>query len=317
MSEHHISQIKQHYFLIMVLCPILFGLSACRTKQPAETVLAAAENSQMPFMAATPQPVEDIIPSTPTSTSTPLPSPTATPLPTSSLENGSVSAEWLPYDVPYTVYLPPAYNPNSVDCYPLLVLLHGQSYTEQQWLDLGIQALADDLVYQGRRPFLIVMPHESYYLQEMDESLYNKAIGEALMPDLLKKYPICEERTTHAIGGISRGAAWAVHIGFEYPELFGAIGAHSLPPHRNDVFKVADWVKGIPAGQNMAFYIDIGAYDRYVEPAQLFESYLVKYHVQHEFHLNDGMHEDAYWQQHLPEYLNWYSSLWNVPNSSY
>jgi hypothetical protein len=42
----------------------------------------------------------------------------------------------------------------------------------------------------------------------------------------------------------------------------------------------------------------------------------VKYHIQHEFHLNDGMHEDAYWQKHLPEYMAWYASHWQDEKSS-
>ncbi len=308
-----ISMVKYHPFQLRrfqagLAAIFLFGLSAC------QSAIAATSEATV-FVPPTAVVVE--IPSeTPTYMPTVIPSATPTPISPSRMEAGQAGADWLPYELDYQVYLPAGYRPDPSDCYPLLILLHGQGYDETQWPDLGIQTVADAQIEKTGRPFLIAMPREIYYLQEMNDSLYNRAVGELLTSHLQDIYPICTDRRQHAVGGISRGAAWAVHVGFEYPETFSAIGAHSLPPHRNDIFKMQYWVKNIYKGQEMAIYMDIGAYDRYVEPALIFQNALVKYHLQHEFHLNDGMHEDAYWQRHIREYIAWYASQWQDENSS-
>jgi enterochelin esterase-like enzyme len=290
-----------------------FGISACQLNP----YLQNSTGFSQPTATVTPTyRIVDLASITPASTPTILPSSTVTPKAPSSIESGQADADWLPYSLNYQIYLPAGYAKETRECYPLLILLHGQSYQESQWLDLDIQIVADEQIQRTGKPYLIAMPREVYYLQEMEESLYSRAIGELLVNHLLENYPICKERSQHAVGGISRGAAWAVHVGFEYPQTFAAIGAHSLPPHRNDIHKMQYWVKSISPKQPIAIYIDIGAYDRYVEAAQVFQNALVKYHIPHEFHLKDGTHEDAYWQLHLPEYLDWYANPWLRLNSS-
>ena len=261
-------------------------------------------------------PVQNIVPDTATPSPTVEPTSTSTPVPPSTIVSEVLSVDWLPYDLPYQLYLPKGYQANSESCYPLLILLHGQSYDETQWTDLGIQGFADRVIDETANPFIIAMPRESYYLQEMEESLYEQAIIELLYPSLLESYPLCTARTQHAVGGISRGASWAVWLGFDYPQAFAIVGAHSLPPHRNDVYQVPYWIKDMPKDDPLALYIDIGAYDRYLEAEKIFENALVRYHVPYEFHLNDGMHEDAYWQAHLLEYLRWYAGQFHEPISS-
>ena len=265
---------------------------------------------------ATPTIIENTVPDTATPAPTLEPTATSTPVAPSRIVSETLSANWLPYDLPYKIYLPKGYQQSTDQCYPLLVLLHGQSYNESQWIDLGIQELADQVIFETGKPFLIVMPHESYYLQEMDESLYEQALSDLLYPELLNSYPVCEGRTQHAVGGISRGASWAVWMGFKHPDEYAIVGAHSLPPHRNDVYQVPYWIKDMPKDDPLALYIDIGAYDRYLDAAKIFEDALVRYHVEHEFHLNDGLHEDAYWQEHLIEYLRWYAAQFHEPISS-
>ena len=268
------------------------------------------------IIEVTPSPIPNIVPDTATPAPTVVPTPTATSIPPSKIISESLSVDWLPYDLPYNAYLPEGYQQSTDQCYPMLVLLHGQSYSESQWLELGIQALADQVISETGKPFIIVMPRESYYLQEMEESLYEQAVSELLYPELIESYPVCDARTQHAVGGISRGASWAVWLGFNHPDQFAIVGAHSLPPHRNDVYSIPYWIKDMPKDDPLALYIDIGAYDRYLEAAQIFENALVRYHVEHEFHLNDGMHEDAYWQAHLIDYLRWYASRFHEPISS-
>jgi enterochelin esterase-like enzyme len=282
-------------------------------------LLASCQQNQCPEPVIpdhTPTTILDIVPDTPMPTATVEPTATSTPIPPSTITSDTLAADWLPYQLPYQIYIPEGYQANGDTCYPLLILLHGQSYDETQWTELGIQKLADQVIDETGKPFLIVMPRESYYLQEMEESLYEQAIIELLYPEIMETYPVCSARTQHAVGGISRGASWAVWLGFDYPDDFAIVGAHSLPPHRNDIYQIPYWIKAMPKDDPLALYMDIGAYDRYLEAAQIFQNALVKYHVEHEFHLNDGMHEDAYWQEHLVDYLRWYDSQFHEPISS-
>jgi len=58
------------------------------------------------------------------------------------------------------------------------------------------------------------------------------------------------------------------------------------------------------------FWIDTGDSDRYRKSAKEFEELLTRRGVPHEWHLNEGAHEEAYWQAHLEDYLYWYALPW-------
>jgi hypothetical protein len=33
----------------------------------------------------------------------------------------------------------------------------------------------------------------------------------------------------------------------------------------------------------------------------------------HEWHLNEGRHDEDYWKAHIAEYIQWYAGLWSMP----
>ena len=102
--------------------------------------------------------------------------------------------------------------------------------TEAIWQELGIQEIADQLIRDKETPpFVIVMPREEYFLQEFKESEFDNALIEVLLPDIAERYSTSPYRTCRAIGGISRGASWAMELGWTHWKEFGAIGAHSVP----------------------------------------------------------------------------------------
>ena len=94
-------------------------------------------------------------------------------------------------------------------------------------------------------------------------------------------------------------------------ESFGAIGAHSLPPFRGDIYSLPYWLAAFPSAERPRLYIDIGIEDRYFEAAVLFEAALTHYRVPHEWHLNRGGHNETYWGVHMEDYLRWYSGGWS------
>ena len=43
----------------------------------------------------------------------------------------------LPRSLPFRIYLPPCYGQPEIRDYPVLYLLHGQTYRDDQWVNLG------------------------------------------------------------------------------------------------------------------------------------------------------------------------------------
>ena len=41
-----------------------------------------------------------------------------------------------------------------------------------------------------------------------------------------------------------------------------------------------------------------------------FETQLTERGILHEWYINPGYHDEAYWSKHVEEYLKWYASGW-------
>ncbi|HLA97794.1 MAG TPA: alpha/beta hydrolase-fold protein [Anaerolineales bacterium] len=227
-------------------------------------------------------------------------------------EGGSLSSKLLPEPLEFSVYLPPCYHQDREQRYPVLYLLHGQGYNHDQWDRLGADESADRLILAGEiAPFLIVLPRDRSWAQP-DEDLFGQALVEELIPHIDSTYRTRPERLYRAIGGLSRGAAWAVHLGLSRWQEFGRIGAHSLPVFFSDAPKIRKWLESIPAESTPWIYLDIGERDRpeTLESARWFENLLTEEGVPHEWHLFSGYHEESYWQAHVEQYLRWYAGEW-------
>ena len=211
----------------------------------------------------------------------------------------------------FNVYFPPCYDPDSAHPYPVIYLLHGQRQAAALWQTLGIQAVADDLILnQRRQSFLIVMPTEEYYFRSVKNNRYPDALLTELLPWVETNLAACAQKECRAIGGISRGAAWATRLAFDHWDIFGALGAHSIPLFDGDIEDLPDWVDAIPAGSLPRIYADAGSSDPALKDAYAFEQALNALGVAHEWHLNSGRHNEDYWAEHLPDYLAWYTLAW-------
>ena len=206
------------------------------------------------------------------------------------------------------IHLPPCYDASGKTRYPVLYLLHGQTYHSDQWERLGAFSAADELFSTGTLPFLIVLPDEEDTYANPYKSPFGAALTGPLVDQVDKSYPTCAERGCRAIGGLSRGASWAVYLGLKSWGEFGIIGAHSSPPFFYMDVLLPDLLKSIPPGQTPRMYFDIGYQDPYRPEATAFETLLNRYGVPHEWYLNEGNHNEAYWTAHTPTYLAWYAS---------
>lgn len=227
-------------------------------------------------------------------------------------EYGSLESELLPLPFEFAVYLPPCYDFDRESSYPVLYLIHGQSYTHDQWDRLGVDEVADNLIARGElEPFMIILPRDRSWTQPTQD-MFGDVLVTELLPHIDSVYRTLQERSYRAIGGLSRGAAWAVHLGISHWELFGAIGAHSLPVFWSDAPKIPEWLDAIPIESLPRIYLDIGEKDRpeILESALWFEDLLISKNIPHEWHLNPGYHEEDYWSAHVEQYLRWYAQDW-------
>jgi len=211
------------------------------------------------------------------------------------------------------VYTPPCFDPNGTTKYPVLYMLHGQSSNDDQWDRLGLDEAADKLISAGTiAPLIIVMPQETKFLEDPQISKYGSALVDELLPWIEANYPTIPTRQTRAIGGLSRGAGWAMRLGLINPDIFGSIGGHSLAQFKGDYFSVPRWRKRTSDENLPRIYLDIGLLDFVKDTARVFETRLSEYSYPHEWHLNTGSHTEDYWSEHVDEYLIWYNQAWDT-----
>lgn len=224
----------------------------------------------------------------------------------------SIPSARLPQPLEFRVYLPPCYEDQPQRHYPVLYLVHGQSFTHDQWERLGAPAALDRLVPAGELPpFILVMPRDRVWTQP-SEDMFGRAVAEDLIPHIDATYRTLPQRQQRAIGGLSRGAAWALHLGLSEWQLFGALGLHSLPVFWDDVSNIRPWLAAIPSDQLPRIYLDIGERDRQeiLESTFWFRDLLEALSIPHEYNLFAGRHEEAYWASHLEKYLRFYAAEW-------
>jgi len=304
---------------------LLLSLVACSAPEAGSALQPEQPAGQTPIAAISTQPVAQPTPqiSKPSieATATALPAATNTPEISAAsgcssergqFEHGNLSSQLLPEPLEFRVYLPPCYEQLSRQRYPVLYLVHGQSFNHDQWDRLGAGEIAGRLIAAGEiAPFLIVLPRDRSWAQP-DEDMFGQALIQELIPYVDSTYRTQPLRAYRAIGGLSRGAAWAVHLGLTQWAEFGAIGAHSLPVFFSDAPKIRKWLDAIPGESRPRIYLDIGDKDRpeILESARWFENLLTEKSIPHEWHLFSGYHEESYWQAHLEQYLRWYASEW-------
>ena len=280
----------------LLLIPLLIGLWACAP-------------SSEPIVTPT------TVPPTPTRTPTPLP-PTATPTitPLGCLtQPGRVDQGVIQETVPpqeYLIYLPPCYDEKPDLHYPVLYLLHGQTYTDDQWVRLGAVKVLDELILADEAPpFIIVFPDDRYWNLQAGSG-FGQRLVDHLIPYIDENYRTLADRNHRAIGGMSRGAGWALRLGLQRWDLFGTLGLHSLAAFADDRPFLGSWLKAVPLESWPNIFMDMGESDQELGFNSQFESMLTQLGIPHEWHLYPGAHDEQYWQAHVEEYLRWYAEVW-------
>jgi enterochelin esterase-like enzyme len=211
----------------------------------------------------------------------------------------------------FRVYLPPCYDEEPDVRYPVLYLLHGQTYTDDQWVRLGAARALDELIHSGEaQPFIIVFPDDRYWNLQAGPG-FGRRLIEAVIPYIDSTYRTLPDRGHRAIGGMSRGAGWSLRLGFADWKLFGTIGLHSLAVLQKDAARIGDWIAAIPPASRPNIFMDIGDNDQELTMARQVESMFNDAGLSHEWHLYSGDHTEKYWGAHVEEYIRWYADQWN------
>lgn len=282
-----------HSLRLWLSLSLLLGLSACL---PAER-----PNPTSTPPLPTPSPL-------PTATAAASPIPSATPLTCLSqpgrIEHGALQSMTPPQE--FLIYLPPCYDEKPDQHYPALYLLHGQTYTDEQWVRLGAAAAADSLILSGQAsPFIIVFPDDRYWNLPPGPGFGERLVS-VLIPYIDQHYRTLTEREHRALGGLSRGGGWAVHLLLTRYDLFGTVGLHSPAIFNEDTVMLSRKLSAIPAEAWPRLWLDAGDQDKDLASIRTFEGLLSQLDLPHEWHLYTGDHSEAYWQKHISEYLRWY-----------
>jgi enterochelin esterase-like enzyme len=278
---------------------LLLGLSAC-----------SSSSEISPTVTATLLPPPTPVPFTPS----PIP-PTATPTALTCLtQPGVVLKDQVPATEPpqeYLIYLPPCYQEMTAQRYPVIYLLHGQTFTQDQWVRLGVPQAADRIIHSGKSaPFIVVFPDDRYWNSEPGPGFGDRLIN-ALIPYVDKKYRTLADRENRALGGLSRGGGWVVKLGFERPDLFGSLGLHSPAVFQDNAPYVERLIRSIPDESRPRLWLDAGDSDSELDSILFLEAMLTRNDYSHEFHFYPGDHSEVYWGAHVEEYLLWYVQAWN------
>jgi len=213
----------------------------------------------------------------------------------------------------YRIYLPPCYDEQTDKRYPVLYLLHGQTYNSDQWIRLGAVDVLDQLILSGAsQPFIIVFPNDRYWVGPIANG-FGERLTDALVPFIDETYRTIPNRSHRAIGGLSRGSGWALRLGLTRTDLFSVIGLHSLAVFQQDGSKIEQWTEKIPPSSRPTIFMDSGDGDPEVDMALSVVDIFTQNSIPLEWHLYTGAHTEEYWHAHLAEYIGWYASQWNQP----
>lgn len=302
------------------------ALSACAAPQTAPALTESAPPTgaaaEAPLPAGdSPSPASA---STATPTLQPAPSPTRTPLPCTDT-TGSVLEESFVSGITgsefnYRIFLPPCYAA-AERRYPVLIMLHGlgPGMDDTQWDRMGLDEAAEQGIAQGGlAPLIIVMPdgNDADHAGYDGPSPFPEVVVQELMPHVQRHFCTWNEPDAWAIGGLSRGGFWAYYIAFSHPELFARVGGHSpyfYEPEFAAEKNPSNLVDSAPGIERLAMYMDHGPddYDQVITTVLNFKQRLEARGIE-PLHIVNGVgdHTEAYWSQHVSDYLNFYASGW-------
>jgi S-formylglutathione hydrolase FrmB len=263
----------------------------------------------------------------------------------SRVECNAISSAILQRPVRYCVMLPPSYDAQKTQTFPVLYFLHGLGDNEQALFNSGGWEIAEGLrKSSGLGEFLIVTPDggHSFYINSRDGKVrYEDFFFREFLPAIERKYRAATTPNRRALAGVSMGGYGALRYAFQYPSRFAAVAVQMpalldrLPPAltsgtahgQGDLLSAfgnvpseAFWEQNSPltlaradAAQlkHLKIYFDCGDQDDFgfTAGARSLDRILNERGVPHEFHIYPGHHDWQYVAAHFPAVLQF---VWRV-----
>jgi enterochelin esterase-like enzyme len=223
------------------------------------------------------------------------------------------------------VYLPPGYDANARQRYPVLYLLHGFANDHHSWHRYGrANDILDNLLAkQAIKPFIVVMPL-GYGGASVngdgsgiapanagafggDFALYERDILEDVIPMIDGKYRTLANRDNRAIIGFSMGGMQAGRFGLGHLDTFSYVGLMSAGLVGNPASAAAgpDPIAALaanPAAANKQLkllWIACGTEDTAMAGARSTHEALQKAGIKHTFVESEGAHHWRVWRGYL------------------
>ncbi len=223
------------------------------------------------------------------------------------------------------VYLPPGYDANARQRYPVLYLLHGFANDHHSWHRYGrANDILDNLLAKKAiRPFIVVMPL-GYGGASVngdgtgippanagafggDFALYERDILEDVIPLIDGKYRTLANRDNRAIMGFSMGGMQAGRFGLGHLETFSHVGIMSAGLVGNTASAAAGpnpiaALAANPAAANQQLkllWLACGVEDTAMAGARSTHEALQKAGIKHTFVESEGAHHWRVWRRYL------------------
>jgi len=239
-------------------------------------------------------------------------------------------SEALGREATFGVYVPADLKP--LTRYPVLFVLHGAYGSHTDW-----PKLTDVLVQADRYQMILVFPDGGEFGWYVDSPIdaashYESYITRDLVAEVDRLLPTVGTRTGRGIMGLSMGGHGALSLAAKHPELFGSASSLSgilrLTNHpdkweialrlgtmeesatqwkANSVYDLAERLKGAQVSLLMDCGVSDEATGAIVDNRET-HARLKELGVPHIYREFPGGHSWAYWQEHLPQHLNFHQA---------
>lgn len=229
----------------------------------------------------------------------------------------------------YGVILPPNYDAQSPQKYPVIFLLHGGHDDARAYVDKYAIAPILHQLYQSQvmPPSIVIMPDgndkrgssplfDPQYFDGVNGKL-GTLIGVELVQVVKSRYKTLESPKFWALGGLSSGGWGAFNIGLRHLDLFHVLFSHSgyFTDSSGPANSPRDIVKTLSPQQRQVLraYLDAGQNDAdFVQSTQDFHQTLNALGIANQFHIFPGGHGLSgadigwnYFHKHLKDSLSY------------
>ncbi len=132
----------------------------------------------------------------------------------------------------FYMYIPPGYNENCTEKYPVLYIMHGGGEDERGWATQGkTNFILDNLIAEKKAvPMVIVMPDGNIPIRAFGEEVlkvFEKELKQCIIPFVEKNYRVKTDSKSRALAGLSMGGLQTLYAGVNNTDLFSYLGVFS------------------------------------------------------------------------------------------